>query len=408
MNAFTKPVQQMSANDMMEELKWFAQNELANNILPFWASKTVDITNKGFFGKIDDKNNIDINADKGLILNARILWTFSAVSRKMGSELYKNLAFMAYDYIFRYFYDDSYKGFYWKLNCKGEPVETKKQVYAEAFVIYALSEYYLLTGERECFDKALETFRLIEKYSFDPILKGYSEAFDRQWQQINDLRLSTKDMNEKKTMNTHLHILEAYTNFYRIYKIDELKNTITELLNVFYDNILNKIDYHYNLFFDENWKIKSNQISFGHDIEGSWLMLEAAEVIGNEDLINKFKKISVQMADACLKGIFPSGALSQDIKRGSTILAEDLEWWVQAEAVVGFLSAYKVSGRIDFLKAAYNEAKFINSYIVDHEYGEWHNLVNAKGEVIAGHDKAGFWKCPYHNSRMCLELLARI
>jgi len=396
---------QMTETEILDKLYEFAQKELLNNILPYWSLKTIDTYNEGFIGKIDEKNHSDFNADKGLILNARILWTFSAVSGKINDLLYKNLASRAFDYILRFFYDKEYNGFYWKLNYKGIPIETKKQIYAQAFVIYALSEYYLLTDSQESLNKAIETFALIEKYSYDNIFNGYLEAFDREWRLIDDLRLSTKDMNEKKTMNTHLHILEAYTNLFRIYKNDELKNKIIGLLDIFYDHILDKSDYHYNLFFDEEWNLKSNLISFGHDIEGSWLMLEAAETIGDQNLIEKFKSVAVKMADACLEGIYLSGALSQDVERGKNILSRETEWWVQAEAVVGFFFAYKVSGRIDFLETAYKVAQFIQDYIVDREYGEWVNLVSSNGEAIPGNDKVGFWKCPYHNARMCIELM---
>ncbi len=392
---------------MIDDLKTFAQNELYKNILPFWSNNTVDEKNGGFVGKIDEDKHIDFNSDKGLILNARILWTFSAACRRNNDEIFRKLADRAYNYIIHFFYDKEYKGFFWKLDYKGNPADTKKQVYAEAFVIYALSEYYLLTGLKECLDKAIETFELIEKYSFDPLKKGYFEAFDRKWQEIGDLRLSTKDMNEKKTMNTHLHVLEAYTNFYRIYKNEKLKNKIISLLEVFYDCILDKADFHYNLFFDENWNLKSDNISYGHDIEGSWLMLEAAEVIEDEELINKFKQVAINMAQACLEGIHPSGSLSHDVKRNSEKFSKDTEWWVQAEAVVGFHNAYKLSGKQVFLNTSINTANFIQKYIIDPVNGEWFGLVTVSGERIKGQDKAGFWKCPYHNARMCLEILER-
>jgi cellobiose epimerase len=393
---------------MLSHLKVFAQNELVNNILSYWTRYTIDNTYGGFYGRIDENNAIDDKADKGLILNARILWTFSAASLFYENREYKALADRAYQYIMKYFYDSESKGFYWKINYKGEPVETKKQIYAQAFVIYALSEYYKLTHEQNILDFAAETFEMIEKYSFDKNKKGYFEAFDRQWRTMDDLRLSAKDMNEKKTMNTHLHVLEAFSNLYKVYRNENLKNSIINLLEVYDKYIIDQSFHHYNLFFDEDWKVKSNQISFGHDIEGSWLMLEAAEVIEDPALIKKFQKIAINMADSCIMGITEKGALSQDAERGKINLSNETEWWVVAEAVVGFLNAYFLTTNIEFLKIAYNNALFIQDYIIDKNFGEWCSLADIQGNIIKGHDKIGFWKCPYHNSRMCLEILSRI
>lgn len=393
---------------MLTNLKEFAENQLVNNILPFWTRYTIDNANGGYFGRINENNIVDITADKGLILNSRILWTFSATSLFYKNREYKALADRAYQYITKYFYDFENKGFYWKLNYKGEPIETKKQIYAQAFVIYALSEYYKLTNEQQSIDLAIETFEMIEKFSFDSKKKGYFEAFDMKWQIIDDLRLSAKDMNEKKTMNTHLHVLEAYSNLYKVYKNKNLKNKILDLLEVYYNIIIDKTSYHYNLFFDENWNVKSNHISFGHDIEGSWLMLEAAEVIKDNEIIKKFRQTAINMSEACVMGITEKGALSQDAVRGKINLSEETEWWVLAEAVVGFLNAYSLTSNIEFLKIAYDNAKFIQDYVVDKNFGEWTGLVDISGNIIKGQDKIGFWKCPYHNSRMCLEILSRI
>jgi mannobiose 2-epimerase len=290
----------------------------------------------------------------------------------------------------------------------GRPVETKKQIYAQAFVIYAFAEYYLLTNNPEVLEKSIEMYQVIEKYSFDPDYKGYFEAFDRKWKALDDLRLSAKDMNEKKTMNTHLHVLEAYTNLYRIFPDAGLKTKIIDLLEVFFEYIIDKSDYHYNLFFDENWVRKSNQISFGHDIEGSWLMLEAAEVINDSGLINRFKEVAVKMATACLDGMSTLGGLSYENERGKPLHEDYVEWWVEAEAAVGFFNAYQIKSDKKFLQYTNRILSFIDQYFIDHNGGEWYSRIDKNGKWLPEHDKAGFWKCPYHNSRMCLELLRRI
>lgn len=396
------------AVEIKKSIKEFAGKILTDNILSYWIKNTVDDENGGFYGRVSDKNIPDSKADKGLILNARILWTFSCAARKTDNKEYLEIAGRAYSYLLQYFYDPIYKGFYWKVDCTGKPVETKKQIYAQAFVIYALSEYFKIKPSQECLEKAVETFNAIEEYSFDRKKQGYFEAFDHEWQPLDDLRLSNKDMNEKKTMNTHLHILEGYTNLYRINKSGSLKPALSEMLDVFSDHIIDKNDFHFNLFFDENWKVKSNKISFGHDIEGSWLLLEAAEVLDVKKLTEKFREIAVKMADVCIPGINSLGGLSQDIERGEQVRNGEVEWWVQAEAVVGFLNAYKISGDEKYLETAHNLVKYIDKYVIDHQSGEWHNRISANGSPVKGEDKAGFWKCPYHNSRMCFEILDRL
>ncbi len=396
-------------DEILQKIKKFALSELKDNILPFWVNHTIDNENGGFIGKVSDQNEPDKKAHKGLILNTRILWTFSFAARMFKNEpKYKELADRAYQYIIKHFYDTGCKGFYWSLNYKGDAVDTKKQIYAQAFSIYALAEYYMLTKNQESIDTAIETFHLIQKYSYDTEKSGYLEAFDRNWQVLDDLRLSEKDMNEKKTMNTHLHVIESFTNLYRVYRDDNLRSAIVNLLDVFYNIIINQTDYHFNLFFDENWQVKSNQISFGHDIEGSWLLLEAAEVINEKKLIDQFKEVALKMAGASLHGINKLEGLSHDGERGKPLQEGNVEWWVQAEALVGFLNAFQVSNNDKYLHYTNQILEYINKYVIDHEYGEWHHQIDFKGRPVSGFAKVGFWKCPYHNSRMCYEALSRI
>jgi cellobiose epimerase len=391
-----------------KKMKEFAKKILTENILSYWLEKTVDNENGGFFGRVTDKNIPDTKSDKGLILNARILWTFSCAARILSDDKYKKAADRAYDFILENFYDPIYRGFYWKVDYEGKSIDTKKQIYAQAFVIYALSEYYKINPSQICLEKAVETFNAIEEHSFDRSKGGYFEAFDREWKPLGDLRLSDKDMNEKKTMNTHLHILEGYTNLYRINRSGSLKTALNELLDVFYDHIIDKNDHHFNLFFDENWNIKSNKISFGHDIEGSWLLLEAAEVLEISKLVKKFKDMAVKMAEVCIPGINSLGGLSQDIERGAHMHDGEVEWWVQAEAVVGYINAYQITGNEKYLNLAKNLVQYIDKNVIDHTSGEWHGRLSANGKPVKGEDKVGFWKCPYHNSRMCFEIIGRL
>ena len=380
--------------------------ELLHNILPFWMTKMIDHENGGFLGRVDGYGTVDHQTGKGCVLNARILWTFSSAYRIFKNNVYLETAERAREYLLQFFEDKKYGGFYWLLDNKGSRVDTKKQVYAQAFVIYALAEHYRATQSESSLKKAIELFHIIEKYSYDTKLGGYFEAFTREWGEISDLRLSEKDANEKKTMNTHLHILEAYTNLYRIWKDDQLKKQLQTLIELYADRFVNKKSFNLNMFFDENWNDKTDLISYGHNIESSWLLYEAAQVLGNRELIHRTGELSLKIAHASMDGLRPDGGLIyEQFFNGHT--DTDRHWWVQAESVVGFFNAFELSENEDFLEKALASWKFISTHLIDKNKGEWFWSVNDNREPNRKEDKAGFWKCPYHNSRMCFELLER-
>lgn len=371
------------------------------NILNFWMDHMPDPQNGGFYGKLDNNNKADATAEKGAVLNARILWTFSAAYNATKEITYLDTARRAFSYIDEHFIDKEHGGVFWSVNYKGDPAKTKKQVYAQAFNIYACSEYYKATHHEYAREIAIEGFNLIQQHSLDHSYGGYLEAFTRDWQEISDQRLGEKDLNEPKTMNTHLHILEAYTNLYRIWPEKPLFDAIKSLLGTFYDKMLNQQTGHLNLFFDEHWKIKGEMISYGHDIEASWLLTEAAEVLQEPALIEKFKKVALQMADATMKAIDTDGGLWHEPQM------KEKHWWPQAEALVGFLNAWQISKDERYLQTARNSWNFIEKYMIDPEKGEWF-WGRKKDYAIMKEDKAGFWKCPYHNGRACLEALKRL
>ena len=361
----------------------------------------------GFFGQIDGSNTLVPDADKGGILNARILWTFSSVYRQIKNRDYLKLADRAQKYILEHFFDPEFGGTYWIVSFDGKPVDTKKQIYSQAFFIYALSEHYRASGNEASLQKAIELFGLIEKHSFDRELNGYFEAYSHDWNLLEDLRLSAKDANEKKTMNTHLHLLEAYTNLFRVWKDDQLKQQLRNLILIFVEKIVNQQTHHLDLFFDENWNPKSAIVSYGHDIEAAWLIDEAARALGDPKLLASVQHVCIKIAEAACEGLQPDGSIVYERDNLTDHLDKDRHWWGQAEAVVGFLNTYELTGDDAWLKKAENCWTYISEHLIDRAEGEWFWSISDEGMVNRNDDKAGFWKCPYHNSRMCLEVIAR-
>ena len=392
-------------SNTLQQYQQELQAELSD-ILEYWIQYSLDEKNGGFHGKIDGENKPDEIAAKGAVLNARILWSFSAAYNCTKQEKYLAIAYRAFQYITTYFIDKEYGGIYWTLNYKGQPEDTKKQIYALSFLQYACSEYYLSTKLEAAKKLAVDLYHLIEQHSFDAIQTGYLEAFTRQWQPIHDLRLSSKDANEKKTMNTHLHVLEAYTNLYRIWPDKALFQSIVLLIKNFTGHIINQKSWHLHLFFSEQWEVKGNIVSYGHNIEAAWLLLKAAEVIKDQKLITQLKTIAVKIADATTEGLDADGGLWYEKEEGH--LVKQKHWWPQAEAMIGFFTAWQITGMQNYLSYSFNSWQFVKNKMIDHANGEWFWGIDEKGKAMQGEDKVGLWKCPYHNSRACIELLNRM
>lgn len=400
LNAVSKDQLATLSNELTDELK---------NILNYWLNHTVDEVNGGFWGKIDNGNQVTPDAAKGSVLNARILWSFSAAYNQNFDEAYLQAATRTYDYIKAHFVDNEFGGVYWSVSYKGDKLDTKKQVYANAFTIYALSEYYIASKLERVKEEAIGLYRLLLDKSYDQDKTGYLEAFTRDWQPLGDLRLSARDANEKKTMNTHLHVLEAYTNLFRIWPDDELKQQIETLINNFFDHFIDAETGHLVLFFDEDWNRRSNTVSYGHDIEATWLLLEAAETISNQEMIAKINSICIAIAEATIQGLDTDGGLWYEYEpAGNHHLTKEKHWWVQAEAIVGFYNVWQISGNDKYLQLALDNWAFVKDKILDKQNGEWFWGIRADGSIMPGEDKAGLWKCPYHNSRACIEIINRI
>lgn len=393
------------------QLYEMAKKELLEDILPFWGKYDVDEENGGFYGVVTREGEPVKEGTKCLVLNARIVWTYASAYRILGDEQYLTLAKRAYDYFCEYFIDKQYGGCYFMLDCKGNPVDDRKFVYGQAFAIYALSEYCRATGDQEALEKAISIMQLLEAHAYDPKYTGYIERLSREWvyhagDQASNIN---PDNQSTKTMNTHLHMIEAYTCLLRVMRTPEHEAKVREHLNIMLDKVHDADIHHFKMFFRDDWSYTSTDISYGHDIEGTWLMMETAEVLGQHDMEQKAAPICLAMADACLsESILPDGSMIYEYDPVTRHIETRRSWWVQAETVVGFLNAWQMSGEQKFLDASLECFKYIDTFVVDHEYGEWYTMLGDSGEVLAGFEsKVDGWKCPYHNARMCFEIIER-
>lgn len=393
------------------------QDVLENNILRFWLDQMQDTEHGGFYGQMTGRGQLVKTADKGAILSARILWSFSAAYRVLHKPEYLDAATRMKDYILEHFYDKEYGGTYWSTDYLGQAKDTKKQFYAIGFMIYGLSEYARATGDREALDYAIQLYECIEEHAFDPQWGGYIEACTREWGTIADMRLSDLDANYPKSQNTHLHIIEPYTNLLRCLKelhvaessIFNLQSSIFNLINIFTDRILNPETHHLDLFFEMDWTRGAGRLeSYGHDIECSWLMHEAALVLGDKKIIEKVEPVVLAVAKASEKGLQPDGSMIHEANLDTGYVDDDLHWWVQAENVVGWLNIYQHFGDEKALQRAVAGWEYIKRNLIDYEHGEWFWSRRKDGTLNLDDDHAGFWKCPYHNSRMCLETIERM
>jgi cellobiose epimerase len=391
---------------MLQQFKEDLENELVN-ILDFWQNKTIDDLHGGFFGQINNDNEIVVEAPKGSVLNSRILWTFSASYNLTKSANYLKTASRAFQYLRDHFIDTEYGGVFWTVDYKGNPLDTKKQIYSLAFAIYGLSEYYISSKNEEALNLAIGLYNCIVQYSYDLENGGYIEALTRDWEAIGDLRLSKKDANEKKSMNTHLHLLEGFANLYRSWPDEKLNEKISELIYIYLNHIIDPETHHLILFFDEKWHPKSHVVSYGHDIEASWLIEETAKMIGNEPLLQLVKDQSINLAIAASDGLDTDGGLWYEYDLDKDDLIKEKHSWPQAEAMVGFFNAWQNTGVDRFLNRSLSSWNFIQEHILDKKNGEWFWGIHSD-QTVMNEDKVGIWKCPYHNSRACIELINRI
>lgn len=383
-------------------------NEINNNILPFWSKYSLDKINGGFYGALTNNLQIHNEIPRSAILCARILWSFAAAYRKFGQEAYLDSANFMYDYLISAFWDTQYEGIYWDVDKHGQAVTDRKHHYAQAFAIYSLGEYSLASGNQESLQYAKKLYHLIEKHAYDPAYQGYIEGSNRDWTALEDMRLSDKDMNCRKSMNTMLHMLESYSGLVQVWPESEAFTQLKSMIEVFIEHIINPDSGHLRLFFDDQWHSLNNTLSFGHDIECSWLLWEAAQAMGDKQLSERAYEAVLKLAYAVLRdGMDKDGSVFQEFgPQGINHL--DKEWWTQAEAVVGFYNAYQLCGNDKFLHAAEGCWAYIQNNLIDHQYGGWIKRIRPDGTPNHKSFKIGPWECPYHHTRLCLEMIERL
>ena len=390
----------LTLNDFRQEVK-----EELFRITGYWLEHSVDNDKGGFYGVVNGKNEPDINAPRSVVITARILWTFSAMHRLYPDARYRAMADRAFQYLVTHFIDEEFGGVYWSVTAEGAPLEKKKQLYGHSFAIYGLTEYFSISGNEDALIAARNIFSNVIKHSYDAGHGGYIEAFERNWQNTDDYILCKGE--SRKSMNTHLHILEAFTNLYRVWKDESSAFHLKHCIGVMINHIIDPLTFRMTLFFKENWEHTSNIISYGHDIEASWLLWEATEVLGDSRLREKSKSLCIKMAKAATDGLAGNGALNYEYDPNTKHHDDNKQWWAEAEAMVGFYNAYQLTGKINFLEKSEKIWDFIKKHLIDYKNGEWFGAVDANNKVIAD-DKINFWKCPYHNSRACMEIGRRI
>lgn len=379
-------------------------NEL-QRIAAWWLENAVDRKNGGYFGLIDYSGVPSADAPRSIILVSRVLWFFSAAACAFDEAEYKAEAACARDYLLDVFWDKEHGGVVWTVDVDGAALNTRKQGYAQAFALYGFAACHRALGDRLSFEAAQALFDILETRFHDTLQGGYWEAFARDWSEIDDVRLSEKDIDAPKSMNTHLHIMEAYTELYRAAPTQTVADALRRLIEVHLDRILTPDGRHLRLFWTSDWTDRSKAVSFGHDIEASWLLCEAAEALGDDALIARVQAASVLLAEAVLceaKG--PNNEVFNDRDLVTGAVDETRIWWVQAEALVGFMNAFGINGEARFLDAACGCWRFIRDNIIDFD-GEW----RSESRLDPPHDALwlGPWKACYHNGRAMMEARRR-
>lgn len=384
-------------------------NQELYNILEYWSTEAIDEDTNLFFGEIDHYGTKNPDANRGIIMYSRIMWTFSSAARFYKDSEYLQTANKAKSYIETYFFDKENGGYFWELDSEGKIVLNKKQVYAQAFVIYAYSEYYLATGDKKALETAMNLFNIMESKCYDSIHGGYFEAYSNTWDRLADVRLSSRDLNLPKGMNTNLHVLEAYTCLYEATKDAKVGNALRNLIDIYSTKIIDKNN-HIIIFFKEDWTPQTTEVSFGHDIESSWILWEAAEALHDKKLLEKIKPQVLGMVDTFLAEGFDKKTSSSyyEFLKETNHTDKDRHWWVQVEAMEGLANAYNITGDEEYRKTVFKIWEYVQNNIIDKVHGEWFWRIDDDGFPVDSEPKIGMWKCPYHNSRSLMRIIQKI
>lgn len=382
---------------MKSEIK----DHLVNDIIPFWKSLRDDEYG-GYFGYMDYDLNIDKKAVKGCILNSRITWFFSNAYTLLGDETLLLEAKHGYEFMKKYCLDRENGGIFWAINYDGTPNDTMKHTYNQGFAIYALSSYYEASKDSEALSLAMDIFATIEAKCRDK--NGYMEAFDREFNVIDNDALSENGVMASKTMNTLLHIVEGYTELYRVSKNLLVKEKLHEILDTFSEKIYNPKLHRQEVFFDASYHSIIDLYSYGHDIETAWLIDRTVDVLGEEKYRKLIYPITSDLAEAIYEVAFDGHSLPAEAERG--IVKEARVWWVQAETLLGFLNAYRKNPKeLKYLDATYAIWDYIKNHVIDRRTGEWYPELFKDSTPDPTKPIVEPWKCPYHNGRMCMEVL---
>ena len=401
------------------ERHWAARlrHEVEDNVLPWWRRSMFDVDGTVLGGRANDGTALDV--PRSAVLGTRLLWTFSSAQTRLTPDARNaEAAHRAWDWLRLSLVDATHGGVFWSVGAQGQTVADHKQVYAQAFAIYALTAYHrMLCAERQvassagspALDLAMDLMRLVEAHARDPLEGGYFEGCTRNWRVLPGARLSDLEPPAPKSTNTSLHVLEAYTELLRCRRSDVLASRLRELVEIFLTRLWLPQQRCFGLFFDREWRNLTPQVSWGHDIEAAWLLVRACDVLGDDALRSRVVEVALEVADAVLaRGVQADGSLLGAGSFDGQVVDDRRHWWVQAEAMVGFWDAWQLGGRARHADAARRSWDFIERHHVDRQGGDWFKVLDAQCRVIQDIPKAGPWECPYHHVRACLEMNERL
>jgi len=380
------------------------RDNLEKAVIPFW-DRLRDEEYGGFYGRVTCDLEVIKDAPKGGIAAARMLWFYSAACRILGRESARANADHQYRFLRDHLIDREHGGIYWMADHRGAPLDTRKHVYVQAFAIYGLSEYHRATGNAEALRLAKDIFELVESSGYDREHGTYGEEYSRDWIPKDNIELSENGIIAPVTMNTYLHLLEAYTNLYKAWPDVIVNKRLTSLISDFQHRIYDPRERRFDVYFDKGWHSALDMRSFGHDIEATWLIHDAVFTAGYEDpaILAIIRDVGDAVADT---GLDATGYLWNEWVEGE--LDRTMVWWPQAEAMVGFLNLYQMTGDTRYGDITERLWGCVTGTLIDpRPGGEWYWSVSPEG-APSREDIVTPWKTAYHNGRFYLVFIERM